>query len=139
LDRQKKAIMTRFRLILVLPLITACLPSQPDTRHSPLTSWRFLAIDGKTPVADQTELSIYPRRFTAHVGCNRMGGELHVEPGRLKFGMMTATQMYCEQLMDQEQAVAALLSASPSFFIEGDRMIMRSGAHSAELIKRATD
>ncbi|MFM5948470.1 MAG: META domain-containing protein, partial [Novosphingobium sp.] len=55
--------------------------------------------------------------------------------GRMIVGPVISTQMYCDGVMEQERAVAELLGASPSFFIEGDRMGIRSDKHVAELRK----
>lgn len=127
--------MKQFLALAALPLLANCTTVPPSRTDLPLTAWRFVAIDGKAPVSDKSELRIYDGRLTASVGCNRMTADLAVVPGQLKVGPVMATKMFCAGLMDQERAVAELLGASPGFFIEGDRFAMRSDRHSAELVK----
>lgn len=123
-------------VLLTLPLLAACTTMGNAAPDVALTTWTFVTIDGKSPVSPKAELRIYEDRIRANVGCNGMGGDLKIEPGRLIVGPVISTQMYCEGLMEQERAVAELLGASPNFFIENGRMAIRSKRHSSEL-KRA--
>lgn len=118
-----------------LPLFAAFANPSAAGNDQPLTTWRFVAIDGKAPIYAKSELRILDSRLTAYVGCNRMAAELKVEPGQLKVSPVMSTKMFCANVMEQERTVAELLAASPHFFIEGDRFVMRSGSHSAELVK----
>lgn len=127
--------MKTLPVLVALPLLAACSTVPPATPEFPLTSWRFVAIDGKAPLSDQTELKIFDGRLAASVGCNRMSASLELVPGQMKVGTVSSTRMYCASLMDQERAVAELLGESPAFFIEGNRFGMRSQNHSAELVK----
>lgn len=131
--------MNRIALIAVPALLSACAGTLHAAPDQALTKWTFVSIDGKAPVSDKAELSIYRDRIGATVGCNGMGGDLEVVPGRLKVGPVVSTQMYCEGLMEQERAVAELLGASPAFFIEGNRMAIHSDKHIAELVKKRED
>ena len=97
--------------------------------------WRFTAIDGAAPVADDAHLEFHADRLGARVGCNGMGGAWRIDGGRLIAGPLISTQMYCEGRMEQERAVSALLSGGPTLSVAGDRMTLKSTAHSAELIR----
>jgi heat shock protein HslJ len=131
--------MIRALILAALPLLVACATPAEREQQEPLTKWTFVAIDGKPPRSDRNELAIYADRITATVGCNGMGGDLKIVPGQLKVGQLTSTEMYCADLMEQERAVAELLGASPGFFIEGNRMGIRSDKHMAELVKKRAD
>ena len=61
------------------------------------------------------------------------GGEWWMEQDRLIADQLIGTQMYCDGLMEQERAVSALLGGKPTVTITGDRLALRSPAHSAEL------
>lgn len=119
--------------LLSLPILAGCATIGNSAPEEPLTVWTFVEIDGQPPVSPNAELRIYKNRIGATVGCNGLGGDLKVEPGRLIIGPIMSTQMYCEGLMEQEHAVSELLSASPHFFADNGRMMLRSKNHNAEL------
>ena len=120
-------------LLLALPLLAACttLPgASPDLSG---TKWAFTAIDGARPVSAKASLNFETDRLGANVGCNGMGGEWRMEQDRIIADQLIGTQMYCEGLMEQESAVAALLGGRPRVTLTGDRLVLRSAKHSAEL------
>ncbi len=119
--------------IMLLAACSATTPSQADPGGS---KWTFVAIDGQPPVSSKASLSFEQDRIGANVGCNGMGGDLKIEQGRLITGPIISTQMYCDGLMDQERAVADLLGAKPRFFIAGERMVIHSDKHKAELVRQ---
>ena len=119
----------------MLSLLIGCSGTGSPELEAPLTSCRFVSIDGKAPASDRAELQIFEGRLVASAGCNRLSAPVEVVPGQLKVGSIASTKMHCRDIMEQESALAELLEASPAFFIEGNRFAMRSQAHSAELIK----
>lgn len=135
--------MIRLALFATLPLLAACVTpgaveAQPEMEADrPLTTWTFVAIDGQTPRSSKTELRIYKNRISATVGCNSLGGDYEMTNGQIKFGPIISTQMYCEDLMGQERAVAELFRESPIIFAENGRMAISSGKHMAELVRKA--
>lgn len=98
------------------------------------TSWRFTAIDGAPPVAEQTSLE-FGDRLTANAGCNGLSGTWKLEGAKLVAGPLMATRMFCEGKMAQESAVSALLSGHPTVVLDGDRLTLTGGDHSAELTR----
>ncbi len=100
------------------------------------TRWHFAAIDGAAPVSADAALTFRAGRIGANVGCNGMGGPWRIERGRLIAGPLISTQMWCEGKMEQERAVSALLSGSPEVRVNGARMSLKSGGHSAELVRQ---
>lgn len=123
----------------LLVSLGACTTTSAKPEAQPLTSWTFVSIDGLAPVAKETSLKIYERRIAVNVGCNGMGGDLKFEEGRLLIEGLVSTMMYCDGIMEQEQAVAELLRSSPGFFIENGRMGIVSDKHRAELVRAADD
>ena len=98
------------------------------------SQWRFLSIDGEAPASDRAALSFEKQSLGANVGCNGMGGPWRIENGRLVAGPLAQTQMYCDgPVWQQEQAASALLVAAPEVTVQGDRMVLRSRGHFAEL------
>ncbi|HCF24139.1 MULTISPECIES: META domain-containing protein [unclassified Novosphingobium] len=127
--------MIKLASLIALPLLAACTTVADAAPEGPGSDWTFVSIDGRAPVSDKTSLTIRPGRIGANVGCNGLGGDLKLEPGRMIVGPVISTQMYCDGVMEQERAVAELLGASPAFFIEGNRLGIRSDKHVAELRK----
>ena len=123
----------------LLVSLGACTTTSAKPQAKPLTSWTFVSIDGRAPVAKETSLKIYQGRIAVNVGCNGMGGDLKIEEGRLRVDGLVSTMMYCEGIMEQEQAVAELLRSSPGFFVENGQMGIVSGKHRAELVRAGDD
>ncbi len=121
---------------MILPL-AACAFAAAGGPSSPLaqTRWRFTAIDAVAPVAAGATLEFQAGRLSASVGCNGMGGEWRIERGRLIAGPFVSTQMWCEGVMEQERAVATLLAGGPEVKVNGTRMTLTSGGHSAQLVR----
>ncbi len=119
---------------LALPLLLAACAtaSGAPTRLQP-GAWRFVLIDGQKPVSGTTRLVIAKDRISANLGCNGLGGKLTITGDRLEVGPLVSTQMWCDGVMEQERAVAQLLSASPEYQIDPGKLLINSGVHVAEL------
>ena len=117
-----------------LALLAGCMTTTSAAPAPPLagTEWRFTAIDGAPPTSEAT-LAFQAERLSAYAGCNRMAGSWRSEGGRLIAGPLMATKMFCDGRMDQERAVGELLDAGPELTASGERMTLRSAAHTAEL------
>lgn len=120
-------------LLLALPILAACATIAGASPDLSGTKWSFTAIDGARPVSAKASLNFETDRLGANVGCNGMGGEWRMEQDRLIAEQLIGTQMYCEGLMEQESAVAALLGGKPRVTLTDDRLVLRSAKHSAEL------
>lgn len=98
------------------------------------SEWRFVSIDGETAASKAAKLKFEDERLGANVGCNGIGGPWRVENGRLLAGPLAQTEMYCDgPVWEQEQSTSALLVAAPEIELDGDRMLLRSRGHVAEL------
>lgn len=126
--------MKRLALLLAAPALLACVPP-PHGAGLAGSKWTFTAIDGAAPVSDRARLEFLPDRISATVGCNGLGGEWRARNGRLETGPFMSTQMYCDGVMDQEAAIARLLGARPAYTLSGNRLTLRGGGHSAELVR----
>lgn len=121
--------------IAALPLaLAACMT--PATGDPPLagSKWRFQSIDGATPVAAETSLE-FGERLSANAGCNGLSGPWRLEGGVLAAGPLVSTRKFCAGLMEQENAVSALLSGNPAVTVEGDRLTLSGGGHAAVLLR----
>jgi heat shock protein HslJ len=118
----------------LLALLAGCTTTSADTAAPSLagSEWQFTAIDGAPPVGEAT-LAFQAERLSANAGCNRMNGAWRSEDGKLVAGPLAATKMFCEGKMEQESAVGDLLGGSPELTVSGDRMTLKTTAHSAEL------
>lgn len=129
--------MRRALLPILAAALSACAATNAGSSSLTESQWRFVAIDGAAPVSDTASLSFQERTLSANVGCNGMGGPWRVEGGRLIAGPLVSTRMFCEGRMEQENAVSAMLSGGPRLTVAGDRMMLTSAGHSAELVRTA--
>ena len=124
--------------LLALPLLGAC-TTMTDGGSAPQlagTKWRFTAIDGAAPVRpDRATMSFTAERISANVGCNGMGGSWRLDGNRLVGSPYMSTKMFCDGVMEQENAVSALLAANPAVAVSGNRMTLTAQGHSAELTR----
>ena len=121
---------------LAAPLLAACTTAGAAPGPIAGTSWTFMLIDGQKPVSSRAALTINAKSLAADAGCNGMGGDLTIEPGRLVTGPIISTQMYCEGVMAQERAVSALLGGSPRYKVLGDTLTLTGPGHSAKLARK---
>ena len=128
--------MTIGRFLLLPLLLAACAAPQDSALDN--SAWRIARIDGKPAVSQEARLAFAGRNLSASAGCNHMGGAWRTEDGRLIARELARTEMWCENaaLMNQEDALASLLSAAPVYALEGDRLVLRSGGHVAELSRQ---
>jgi heat shock protein HslJ len=114
--------------------LAACMTPATETPSLDGTHWRFTSIDGAAPAASTTSLQ-FADRLNANTGCNGMSGPWRMEAGRLVAGPLISTRKFCEGLMEQEDAVSALLTGSPTVTLSGDTLTLTSSGHSAELAR----
>jgi heat shock protein HslJ len=116
--------------------MASCAAQASSSDHLKGTSWRFVSIDGQAAVSNEAKLEFRGDGIGANVGCNGMGGDWRIEDDRLIAGPLVQTQMYCQgPVWEQEQATSALLVAAPKLTVEGDRLMLQSNGHKAELTR----
>ena len=95
-----------------------------------------MTIDGQQPQSSAAAMNFRSDNIGVRVGCNHLGGPWRVDANRLVAGPLAQTEMACETPQwNEERAVGALLVATPRLNIEGDRMILQSSGHRAELVR----
>jgi heat shock protein HslJ len=93
------------------------------------------------PLVDGSEITLsFPEdgRITFDSGCNHMDGTLGIEDDRLVVSEISMTEMACDpiELMDQEQWLAGVMDADPSYALDGERLRLESGDVVIELVDR---
>lgn len=132
----------RFALLPIAAIAcAACVPRAAVPERLAGSQWRFVTIDGDSPVdPGRSTLTFADDRMSASVGCNAIGGEWRVEQGRLIAGPLAGTRMFCEgDVWEQEQAIAALLVAAPVIEWHGEDLVLRSSGHEAQLERLGAD
>jgi len=104
------------------------------------SEWRFTQIDGAAPASDKAMLSFSADRLGASAGCNRMSGPWRIEQGRLIAGPLMQTKMFCGGATGaQEEGLSALLVSAPEITLKGEKLLLSSRGHSAELERTAAE
>jgi len=132
--------MTKLATTLVLPalLLAGCMTTADAgsggvTRAQLVgTGWSLQALDGAPAASDKAGLQFREDRIGMTAGCNGLGGEWALEAGRLIGGPYMSTQMFCDGLMEQERALAALLAEKPQVAMQGDVLVLAGETHRAE-------
>ena len=97
--------------------------STPWIRPSTSPSWtiRRGALRGSAPIwptlaPPETEFSLEVQgdRLAGRSGCNRYMGSWAIEDGRLQIGQLASTLMFCDGLMELEDAFLAALQGTTS-------------------------
>lgn len=128
--------MRRLGLLLALPALIAGCSERGDRSHLAETTWRFERIDGQRPTTSDANLSFDHGKIGVEVGCNQLGGPWRTADGRLFAGPLAQTERACsDPAWNQGNAVGALLVATPRMSLDGNRMILQSGGHTAELVR----
>lgn len=77
------------------------------------------------------------RNVGASAGCNSFSGPYEVEGNRLVVDQMGGTEMGCDEARHaQDQWLVDLLMSDPNFELDGDRLILTSGATVVSLLDR---
>lgn len=108
-------------------------PSGPTAAPGPIDAtgdWRLVdgRIDGAPiPLVEGTDvtMSVDGSSISGRAACNQYGGQLELVDGTLRFGVMSMTEMACEEpVMALEAAYIAALSHIRSAVRDGDRMTL---------------
>jgi heat shock protein HslJ len=76
-------------------------------------------------------------RLVAHAGCNSIQGQVELSGGQISIPEMRITEMWCgEDLQAQDQWLAALLDARPSWQLSGPHLRVSAGQAVIELTDR---
>lgn len=125
--------MTKLLLPIAALALAGCASLPPAAPTLAGTAWQIVSIDGVPAISKQARVDFLDTRLAATVGCNRMGATAAYSADTVKVGAVAATRMYCDKLMDQEQALGALLQAGPRFALGTGTLTLEGGNHRAEL------
>ena len=121
-------------LILVTPLLAQSNPELPAAGPAtPLTGthWTLTQLNGEAVKAQPgheawIELNADTKRLAGSGGCNRLIGPYELDGSSLHFKQVASTMMACPgESMPREQAFLKALSATTSFRIRGDALLLR--------------
>lgn len=85
----------------------------------------------------RVRLAFASGRVSAQAGCNTMAGDYRTDDGRLVVEQLSSTLMACsEELMRQDTWLSDLLEGGPSFTLDGDQLVLTSGATAITLLDR---
>ena len=130
----KKIIGVFLLLLIVLPGQLACSSSTDDTKLEDVV-WTLVSygetgnlktvIEGREATAEFVSAEGTVKGST---GCNHYSGGYEMTGDRLTIPEnIAATEMYCEGVMDQEQAYLSLLPAAESYEINGNELRINCG------------
>ena len=114
-------LISLFTLVLALAL-AACSAgaSTPDLKG---TSWNLIAINDQPVLEDSAPTLVFEDGQVGGNGsCNSFGGEYTLDEGKLTFGSMFSTMMYCEGLSDQESAYLKALEEAASYQVKDNNL-----------------
>jgi heat shock protein HslJ len=75
--------------------------------------------------------------LSASAGCNTMGGDVHLDGGRLVIGSLSMTEMGCDaDRMAQDQWLIEVLGAKPTLSLIGDQLTIDGGGVVVQLLDR---
>lgn len=117
-------------------MLCGCSADGGDRSHLTESSWRFDRIDGERPVSDASRITFKDGRIGINVGCSSLGGPWRMDADRLVAGPLDQSEKTCsDPSWHQGNAVNALLVATPRVAVDGNRMILQSSGHTAELVR----
>jgi heat shock protein HslJ len=126
----------RFALFALVVVVAGCGDrGAPGSGGSPLRGRTFLSTavtEGGKPyqLAENSRVRLQftgDDRLIADAGCNSMQGSVRVSDGRLEVSDLASTGMACERpIMEQDQWLSRLLSAKPSWKLDGDTLTVAS-------------
>lgn len=117
-------IMIRLFVLTLIPtlLLAACGVFEGDTSLEG-TSWSLVEVNGQPVLAGSAPTLVFEAdRAGGNGSCNTFGGEYKAENGKLSFGPIFSTLMYCEDFMDQESAYFAALEEASGYQIRGGKL-----------------
>lgn len=104
-------------LLMFALLLAAC--GAPGGADLEGTSWRLVEIAGQPVMPDSgPTLGFEQGQAGGNGSCNGFGGEYQAAGGKLTFGPLMSTLMYCEDVMEQETAYLAALQDAAGYEIK---------------------
>lgn len=128
--------MRRLALLLLCPAFLAGCSESGNRSHLAETIWRFDRIDGERPMSEASHITFDGSQIGIQVGCNHLGGPWRMDADRLVAGPLDQRESGCANAFwHQDNAVNALVVATPRLAVDGNRMTLQSSGHTAELVR----
>jgi heat shock protein HslJ len=129
-------------LVVLLAAAAGCAaplaPGSPSTPGSPpssvdrtFASTAVAEAGSPRPLVPGTRITLSVTsggQLQASAGCNTLSGPVQVRRHRLVVGPLSSTDMGCaRELHDQDEWLAGILAADPSYVLRGTRLLLTSG------------
>lgn len=114
-----------FVLLMILALFLAACGAFGGGADLEGTSWNLVEIAGQPVVAGSNPtLSFEQGQAGGNGSCNSFGGSYEAGNGKLTFGPLMSTLMYCENSMEQETAYLAALQEAAGYEIKDGTLLI---------------
>ncbi len=126
--------------VIALSLLSACSASPAVDIFG---DWSLVAYGDKdepTSAIEQVDsyIKFAAGQVSGNVGCNSFGGSYQLKGNTITFDSVMSTAMYCEQTMEQEAGVLAVLQGSVTVKMEGDLLTLTSEDGQVVVLTRRT-
>lgn len=96
------------------------------------TSWQLQSMGIEMPLAGNPVTLIFDEGGNSAGGnasCNQYSGSFRAKGGKVTFGEIASTMMYCmdEGVMEQETRYLQLLASAHTAHVEGDGLLLETG------------
>lgn len=121
-------------IYIVAMLLTACGGAGAGDQSASLdgTSWTLTAFNKNRPVAGrEPTISFEDGEVSGTTGCNSYFGEYKVDGDQISFGAMGMTEMWCEDVADQESVYLQLLADAERYELADGTLTIFSGLQQA--------
>lgn len=124
--------MKKIASIAVMSIALGCsgVKNMKSTNNSDVKSidnqWVLTKLGNQQMNADNPPtlwINLSKNHFSGFAGCNRMGGKITNEKGKIHFGDIFSTKMYCENMEIEDKYLDALEKVT-SFKVEGDKLFL---------------
>lgn len=113
-------------LLIMMALFLAACGAFGSSAELEGTSWKLVEIAGQPVVTGSTPTLSFDEQGQAggNGSCNSFGGEYQAGNGKLTFGPLMSTLMYCENTMEQETAYLAALQEAAGYEIKDGTLLI---------------
>ena len=114
--REMKTLKIFIVIYILAMLLASCGGAADQSASLDGTSWILTAYNKNRPeTGREPTISFEDGQVSGNTGCNHYGGDYEVDGDKLSFGAMFMTEMWCEDVADQESVYLELLGQADSF------------------------
>ena len=74
----------------------------------------------------ETSIEFKDGQMSGSVGCNHFGGKYVAKSDVIEFGLIMTTEMFCENVAEQESITLATLQGETGFVLDGNTLTITS-------------